>query len=73
MPFQCFVIAYRPTGTGIPNVAGYGISTGAYGTPSQADYASLSNIQGSVADADIYAAIEATRPVGTTVWAAIQN
>ncbi|WP_175582357.1 hypothetical protein [Cupriavidus metallidurans] len=73
MPFQCFVIAYRPTGAGIPNVAGYGISTGAYGTPSQANYASLSNIQGSVADADIYAAIEATRPVGTTVWAAIQN
>ncbi|SCU75512.1 conserved hypothetical protein [Cupriavidus necator] len=73
MPFQCFVIAYRPLGTGIPNVAGYGISTGGYGQPSQADYASMASIQGAVTDADIYAAIEATRPVGTTVWAAIQS
>lgn len=73
MPYQCFVIAYRPLGTGIPNVAGYGVSTGGYGQPSQADYAALASIQGAVTDADIYAAIEATRPVGTTVWAAIQS
>jgi hypothetical protein len=25
LPFQCFVTAFRPTGTGIPNVAGYGV------------------------------------------------
>lgn len=73
MPYQCFVIAYRPLGTGIPNVAGYGISTGGYGQPSQADYASMASIQSAVTDADIYAAIEATRPVATTVWTAIQS
>ncbi|QBP09385.1 MULTISPECIES: hypothetical protein [Cupriavidus] len=73
MSYQCFVVAYRPFGSGIPNVAGYGVSTGAYGTPSQAEYASLSMIQGSVTDADIYAAIEATKPVATTIWTAIQN
>lgn len=70
-PFQAFVIAFRPTGTGIPNVAGYGISTGAYATPSQAEYASLSMIQGGVADADIYAAIDSVKPVGTIVWTSI--
>jgi len=73
MPYQCFVIAYRPAGTGIPNVAGYGISTGGYAQPSQADYASMSSIQGAVTDADIYAAIEATRPVATTVWVNISS
>lgn len=73
MPYQAFVIAYRPLGTGIPSVAGYGISTGAYSTASQAEWASLSMIQQGVADSDIYAAIEATRPVATTVWTKISN
>lgn len=73
MPYQCFVIAYRPLGTGIPSVAGYGISTGAYSTPSQSEWASLSMIQDGVTDEDIYAAIEATRPVATTVWTNISN
>lgn len=73
MPYQAFVIAYRPLGTGIPSVAGYGISTGAYSTASQAEWASLSMIQQGVTDSDIYAAIEATRPVATTVWTKISN
>jgi hypothetical protein len=73
MPYQAFVIAYRPLGTGIPSVAGYGISTGAYSTASQAEWASLSMIQQGVADSDIYAAIEATRPVATTVWTKISS
>ncbi|SOY56868.1 hypothetical protein [Cupriavidus taiwanensis] len=71
MPFQAFVIAFRPAGTGIPNVAGYGISTGAYNTASQAEYASLSMIQGGVTDADIYAAIDSVKPVATIVWTSI--
>ncbi|QMV32422.1 hypothetical protein 8G_00028 [Ralstonia phage Hyacinthe] len=73
MPYQGFVIAYRPLGTGIPSVSGYGISTGGYGQASQAEWASLSMIQGGVTDADIYAAIDATKPVGTIVWASIQS
>ncbi|AOY90394.1 hypothetical protein BKK79_20040 [Cupriavidus sp. USMAA2-4] len=71
MSFQAFVIAFRPAGTGIPNVAGYGVSTAAYATPSQAECASLSMIQGGVADADIYAAIDNVKPVGTIVWTSV--
>lgn len=73
MPYQAFVIAYRPAGTGIPNIAGYGYSTGAYNTPSQEEYASLSMIQGAVSDADIYAAIDSVKPVATVVWTRISN
>jgi hypothetical protein len=71
LPCQAFITAYRPAGTGIPNVAGYGISTGAYNTASQAEYASLSMIQGAVTDADIYAAIDNVKPTGTLVWTTI--
>jgi len=71
IPFQAFVIAYRPSSSGIPNVAGYGNSPAGYGTPSQADYASISQIQGAVLDADIYAAIDSCKPVGTILWTRI--
>ena len=73
MPNQAFVIAYRPTGQGIPNIAGYGVPQGAYSTPSQAMYANPSLIQGVVTDADIYAAIDAVKPAATTVWTQIQS
>jgi hypothetical protein len=73
MPYQAFVIAYRPLGTGIPSVAGYGVSTGAYSTASQAEWASLSMIQGAVTDADIYAAIDSVRPAATIVWTNISS
>lgn len=72
IPFQGFVIAYRPPGTGLPNVGGYGSSVAAYGVPSQAEYASLSFVDG-VTDADIYAAIDSVRPVANIVWASIQS
>lgn len=71
IPFQAFVIAYRPSSSGIPNVAGYGYSPAGYGTPSQADYASISQIQGAVTDADIYAAINSVKPVGSILWTRI--
>jgi hypothetical protein len=71
LPYQAFLIAPRPLASGIPNVAGYGISTGAYSTPSRATYASIKDVHNAIADADIYAAIEAVRPVGTIIWTAI--
>lgn len=71
MPYQAFVIAYRPLGTGIPSIAGYGVSTGAYSTPSQAEWASLSMVQNDVTDDDIYAAIDQTKAAGTIVWTSI--
>ncbi len=70
---QVFVTAHRAAGTGIPNVIGYGQSPGGYATPSQFEYASLAMIQGQVADADIYGAVESVRPVGTTAWVQIGN
>lgn len=73
LPFQAFVTAYRPTSTGIPNVAGYGVSTGGYSRASQAEIASLNMIQGAVTDDDIYAAIDSVKPVGTTIWTRIAN
>lgn len=73
LPFQAFVQAYRPAGSGIPNVAGYGISTGAYRTPSRSDYASLDDIVGAVADADIQAAVDSVKPAGTIIWMKISS
>lgn len=73
LPFQAFVTAYRPTSTGIPNVAGYGVSTGGYGQASRAEIASLNMTQGAVTDDDIYAAIDSVKPAGTTIWTRIAN
>jgi len=70
-PFQAWVTAFRPLGTGIPYVNGYGNPAGGYGVPSRAVYASLNMVQGGVSDADIYAAIDGVKPVGTTIWARI--
>lgn len=73
MPYQALVTVYRPAGGGIPLVAGYGISTGAYRTPSRSSYASITDIQQDVPDAEIYAAIDAAKVAGTVVWTSIQN
>lgn len=73
LPCQAFVNAFRPTGTGIPLVAGYGISTGGYGVASRAELASMDMIQGAVTDADIYAAIDSVKPAGTTLWTRITS
>lgn len=71
LPYQAFVTAYRPLGQGIPNVAGYGLPPGGYGTPSGSEYAGLSQVIGQVKDSDIYAAIDAAMPAGTTAWTRI--
>lgn len=73
LPAQAFVTAYRPTGQGVPNVAGYGNPQGAYNTGSQIEYASRDMIAGAVTDADILATIEATKPAGTLMWARITS
>lgn len=73
LPYQSFVTAYRQASSGIPYVAGYGVSTGAYSTASQAEWASLASIQGAVTDSDIYAAIDSVAPAGTITWTRIQS
>lgn len=71
LPFQCFVTAFRPAGQGIANVAGYGISTAGYSTPSQGEYASIDMVTKTVTDQDIYDAIDRTKPVATIIWTRI--
>lgn len=73
LAYQAFVIAYRPLGTGIPYVAGYGSSPGGYSQGSRAEYADLSLVQNTVADADIYAAIDSVKPAGTIIWTNISS
>jgi hypothetical protein len=72
-PYQGFVTVFRPIGTGVPFVAGYGISTGGYATASRAAYASIDQVTQAVTDQDIYDAISDVKPEGTTVWTRITN
>lgn len=70
-PYQAFVTAYRPVGQGIPNLGGYGSGVGGYDVGGQLSYGSLSQVQGSVTDADIYGAIDDVAEAGTTIWTSI--
>jgi len=70
LPFQCFVTAYRPTGAGIAEVAGYGAVTGGYGAGA-IEYADLAMVQGQVTDSDIYQAVAGVLPVATIAWTTI--
>lgn len=73
LPFQSFIIAYRPQTAGIPYVAGYGSPSSGYSTPSYGEYADISMVIGQVPDAAIDAAITAFRPASTVVWSAISS
>jgi hypothetical protein len=73
LPYQCFVTAFRPTTSGIPVVGGYNAARAAYTRASYNKYSNLSQVVGFVTDADIYAAISATKPEGTICWTSIQN
>lgn len=71
---QAFITCYRPSAAGnFANIAGYGISMGAYSTASQISYASASQWTGGITDADIYACVAATKAGGTIMWVSIQN
>jgi hypothetical protein len=72
LPFQCFVTAYRPTGSGIALVAGWGCAIGAYSVGT-IEYASLAMVQGQVTDSDIVAAIADVLPVTAIAWTRIEN
>ncbi|MFO0949552.1 MAG: hypothetical protein U0835_00075 [Isosphaeraceae bacterium] len=72
LPFQCFVVAYRPPGQGIPNIAGYGVPAGGYGV-GRSEYVTPAMLTGAVTDDDIYALIDAFKPAGTIAWTRIEN
>lgn len=70
---QAFVTAFRPMGSGIPNIAGYNSSSGGYNTPSRASYTTLSQVTGQVTDAAIFAAVDAAKMAGTIAWTQLSN
>ncbi|MDI9222507.1 hypothetical protein QMZ30_16490 [Pantoea sp. EA-12] len=72
IPYQAFVVAYRPRGSGLPCIAGYHTSPSGYGTPSRGEYVSLDMFRGEVTDAQIYAAVAEVKPEGTIVWVRLQ-
>ena len=73
LPSQAFVTAYRPSGSGIPLVAGYGTPPGGYSTGSRATYSTLDQIIGAVTDADIFQTVNRAAPAGTRTWVTIQT
>lgn len=72
LPFQCFVTAYRATGSGIASVAGYGIGAGGYGTGA-IEYAVPAMLAGQITDADITNTILGVMPTATIAWTRIAN
>ncbi len=70
-PYQAFVTAYRPDGSGIPYVAGYSSTTFGYGIAWRGEYASQTMLTGYITDAQIYAAIASVKMEGTIVWVRI--
>jgi hypothetical protein len=73
LPYQSFVIAFRPPGTGLQNIAGYGTPAAAYNTPTELAYVNLSQINGQLQDADIFAAVDSVKVLGTIIWMRISN
>jgi hypothetical protein len=71
--YQAFVKAYRPSGSGLPYLQGYGTSPGGYATPSRAAYANIGDMTTGVTDAAIYAAIASVLPAATIAWVAISS
>lgn len=78
LPFQYFIIAYRPTGGGVASVAGFGHIGGFNGMPGgwgvgAFEYASLSMVNTPVTDQNIYDTINDVKPVATIAWTSIRS
>jgi len=69
---QAFIIAYRPQGTGIASVSGYDQVAGGY-DGGVIEYIDDTMYGGATADEQIYAAVNAVRPIGVTLWVQIQT
>jgi len=72
LPFQCFVTAYRPCGSGVAVVVGWGGFGGAYGAGA-IEYANSSMIEAQVTDRDINTAIVDVLPIGVICWTRISS
>lgn len=69
-PYAVFITAFRPSGSGIPNIAGYGY--GYYGAGTTA-IVSLSQVECPLRDADIYDEVAMTVGAGVVGWTDIQS
>jgi hypothetical protein len=67
LPYQCLVVAKRPSGAGIPKVAGYNAPAGGYGL-GLIEYGTLADELPHVTDQEIYNLISETIPAGTAAW-----
>lgn len=70
-PYQCFVVAYRPHGEGVPLASGFNESAGGFGE-GRLEFLGPNDVALGVTDADIRAAVVDTVSAGTVVWLAIQ-
>jgi hypothetical protein len=73
LPGQFFLDVFRSPNSGVPLLAGWGVSAGAYNTGSRAAYAADGQAAGALSDTSIYAAIESNRPAGTAAWVRIST
>lgn len=73
LPAQVFMTAYRPSGSGIPYVAGYGSPSSGYSDASRGEYATLSEVVGAVTDSDIMSLIAGTVAEGITAWVQLSD
>lgn len=72
LPGVAFVDALRTPDAGIPNAAGIGTTYAGVGpVGSLLVVSALDQVRGTLTDADVYAAVEAVRPAGVTVWLSI--
>jgi hypothetical protein len=81
LPYQCFVIAYRPSGGGIAGTGGWGsanaasagnLALGGWNTLAL-QYGDASLIEGEVTDAQIRATIADCMPAASIAWTAVSN
>lgn len=77
LPFQCFVIAYRPHGGGIADLSGWGtipeaFALGGWNVGAIA-WGDLSLVSGSVSDAQILGAVADSMPAASIAWTALSN
>lgn len=69
-PYQAFVEVYRPRSIGVANTPGYGCPQGGYGVA--CEWVAAGSLI-SLSDANIFAAVESVRPIGSRVWVRLMD
>lgn len=72
LPYQAFVTAHRPKGSGVSYIAGYASTPSGFSIPSRGQYSSQKMVTGTVTDAQVYEAVASVKMEGTIVWVRLQ-